>query len=74
MRLVESFTTTQCDVEVYDTGYEIDFYQIYMIKSYHRKIGKCVTRFGSKAQINQIIKTYNLEKRFKLWLKIQKTH
>ena len=66
MRLVESFTTTQCDVEVYDTGYEIDFYQIYMIKSYHRKIGKCVVRFGTKAQINQIIKTYHLEKRFKL--------
>ena len=66
MRLVESFTTTQCDVVVYNTGYQIDFYQIYMIKSYHRKIGKCVTRFGSKAQINQIIKTYNLEKRFKL--------
>ena len=38
-----------------------------MIKSRHRKDGKITTRFGTKGQIDSIVKTYKKETRFKLW-------
>lgn len=66
MKLVEEFKTCQCEVKVYDTGFEVDFYHIYMIKSHRSKSGKVNTRFGTKSQIKGIIKTYNKEKRFTL--------
>ena len=66
MKLIDDFETCQCEIKVYDTGFEVDFYHIYMIKSHHNKSGKITTRFGTKAQIKSIIKTYNREKRFKL--------
>ena len=40
-----------------------------MIKSRHRKGGKITTRFGTKGQIDSIVKTYKKETRFKLWKK-----
>ena len=66
MKLIRTFTTTQCDISIYDTEFNVEWYEIYCIKSLHRKIGKSVVRFGTKAQIEQIIKSYHLEKRFKL--------
>ena len=68
MELVKEFETCQCTVKVYDTGYCVDFLKIYCIKSFHHKNGKVVTRFGSKAQVDGMVKTYNLElkKRFTL--------
>ena len=40
-----------------------------MIKSRHRKDGKITTRFGTKGQIDSIVKTYKKETRFKLWVR-----
>lgn len=68
MELVKGFKTCQCRIEVYDTGFCVDYYHIYMVKSYHIKNGKVVTRFGTKAQIAGMLRCYNggNEKGFKL--------
>ena len=66
MKLIDDFETCQCEVKVYDTGFQVDFYHIFMIKSHHNKSGKITTRFGTKGQIDSIVKTYRKETRFKL--------
>lgn len=66
MRVIGSFYTTQCDVAIYDTDIQIDKIKVYMIKSYHRETRKVLTRFGTKAQIDSIVKTYRIDRRFKL--------
>ena len=66
MKKVKEFSTNQCEVEIYDTEYQADFCKIYMIKSIHRKRGKVNIRFGTKSQIDSIVKTYRKETRFKL--------
>ena len=64
--LIQELETSQCTVKVFDTGWSVDFYKIYCIKSYHHKNGKVTTRFGTKAQIKSILKTYKPERKFKL--------
>jgi len=66
MKLIREFKTTQCDISIFDTEYKVEWLEIYCIKSLHRKSGKATIRFGTQAQIEGIIKTYHLEKRFKL--------
>lgn len=58
MEQVKEFETNQCTIKVWDTGWCVDYYHIYCIKSYHRKNGKVVTRFGTQAQIEGILRTY----------------
>lgn len=65
-KLIEEFETCQCAVYIYDTGYVMDTFRIYCVKSLHHKTGKVLVRFGTKAQVDGIIKTYKKEKRFSL--------
>lgn len=58
MVCVEEFETTQCVVRVYDTGWSVDCYHIYCIKSYHKRTKSILTRFGTEAQVKSIITTY----------------
>lgn len=66
LKLIEEFETTQCTIKVYDTGFMVDYHNIYMVKSYHHKNGKTNVRFGNKTQVKGIVKTYKKEKRFEL--------
>lgn len=66
LKLVKEFETSQCVVRVYDTGWCVDYYHIFCIKSYHKKTKKILTRFGTTAQVEQILKTYKKEGKFKL--------
>lgn len=66
MKKIQEFSTNQCEVEVYDTEILVEFWRVFMIKSRHRKDGKITTRFGTKGQIDSIVKTYKKETRFKL--------
>lgn len=68
MDLVKEFETCQCTVKVYDTGWCVDYYNIYCIKSFHHKNGKITTRFGTKTQVESMIRSYGVSsgKRFKL--------
>lgn len=66
MKLKKEIETKACFLKVYDTGFIVDFYHIFAIKSIHKKTGKVLMRFGSASQVNQILNTYHLEKRFKL--------
>lgn len=65
-KLLFTFDTCQCLVKVYDTNYEVDFCSIYMVKSHHLKNGKVLIRFGTKAQVQSILNTYKMDKRFSL--------
>ena len=56
--VVARFDTAQCRVTVYDTKLEYHGHKIYCIESVHGSNGKVTTRFGTKPQIHQIIKTY----------------
>lgn len=58
--------TRNCKLKVLDTGYTFNFARIYCLQSCHKKTGKVLIRFGTKAQIQQMLNTYHLEKRFKL--------
>ena len=62
----QTFETAQCTIEVFDTGFCVDNYRIYCVKSHHHKINKTVTRFGNEEQVKGMIKTYRPEKRFVL--------
>ena len=64
--VIKEFETAQCTVKVFDTGWCVDFYHVYCIKSFHHKNGNVVTRFGTKAQIDAMIRSYKREKRFTL--------
>lgn len=66
MKVIRTFKTTQCEITIFDTEYKVEWYEIYCIKSLHRKSGKAIVRFGTKNQIESIIKSYHLERRFKL--------
>ena len=66
--LIEEFETSQCIVSVYDTGWCVDYYHIYCIKSYHKKTQETLTRFGTEEQIKQILKTYQIKKEKKFSL------
>ena len=66
LKLLKEFETNQCVVKVYDTGFMVDYHNIYMIKSTHKKSGKVNVRFGNKNQIDGIVKTYHIERRFEL--------
>ena len=56
--VVKRFDTAQCKITVYDTKLEYHGHKIYCIESVHGSNGKTTLRFGTMAQINQIIKTY----------------
>lgn len=56
--LMQSFSTNQCDVYVYDTNLILNNTKIYSIISIHRSSGSINTRFGNLIQIESIIKTY----------------
>jgi len=58
MDLVKTLETNQCTVEVYDTGWCVDYYHIYCIKSYHKNGKKVLTRFGTEKQVKSILSTY----------------
>lgn len=62
----QEFETAQCIIRVFDTGFCVDYYHIYCVKSYHKKTKKIVTRFGTETQIKSMLKSYHKEKRFKL--------
>lgn len=66
MKLIREFKTTQCDISIFDTLFNVEWLEIYCIKSLHIKSGKATIRFGTKDQIESIIKTYHLERRFRL--------
>ena len=66
MKLLKEFCTTQCDIKLYDTEFKADLLKIYCIKSFHRSTQKTLTRFGTKKQIDSMLKPYNLKKRFTL--------
>lgn len=66
MELIEEFDTTQCHITVHDTGWCVDYYHIYVLKSYHKKSGKILTKFGTKDQIDGMIRTYKGERKFVL--------
>ena len=64
--LINSFETAKCKVEIFDTQFTYDLFKVYCVKSLHKASGKVNIRFGTMAQVKQIVNTYHLERRFKL--------
>ena len=66
-RYIDQFETNQCHVSVMKTRMEDNYGNLlYIITSTHKKDGKVLVRFGTKSQIDQMIKTYKKEKKFEL--------
>ena len=66
MKLISSFTTAQCDIIILDTELTFEDLKIYCIKSYHRYKQEVNVRFGNKLQIEGMVNSYHLNKRFAL--------
>lgn len=66
MKEINTFETAQCIVVVFNTETKWDNIEIWGIKSFHKKSKKIKVRFGTKKQIDGIVKTYHQEKRFEL--------
>ena len=66
MKALKTFETAQCIVVVFDTDLECERLKIYCIESFHKKTKKLNVRFGTKKQIEGIVRTYRQEKRFEL--------
>ena len=66
MKEINTFETSQCIVVVFNTETKWDNIEIWGVKSFHKKSKKINVRFGTKKQIDGIVKTYHQEKRFEL--------
>ena len=58
MILLKSFITSGVLVNVYHTEHTIIDVPVYCITTHHVKSDKFLVRFGTKNQINSILKTY----------------
>lgn len=64
--LIEKYETNQCLVEVFETDIILENHKVYIIRSIHKNNYKQLIRFGTRQQIDSIIRSYIIEKRFEL--------